>query len=173
MNDRNGENLRELFKKFFSDREAEEYIEDFARIKRILDENPAPEPSPELVANIKRGIAEAVRLRQAHTFRRFAYKLAPVAAVFVVLAAVGVQMLLKEGSGPVPMPRGPFISTRVWESENVAADDRNLVVLTTELDELEVEYATLESEENGSSSSSAITELEIEFAEINKNIWEG
>jgi hypothetical protein len=173
MNDRNGENLRELLERFFSDREAEEYIEDFSRIKRILDENPAPEPSPELVANIKNEIAEAVRLRKAHTFRRFAYKLAPVAAVFVVLAAVGVQMLLKEGSGPVPIPQGPIISTRVWESQNVAADDRNLVVLTTELDELEVEYATLESEENGGSSSSAITELEIDYAEINKNIWEG
>jgi len=173
MNDRNGENLRELFNKFFSDREAEEYIEDFTRIKRILDENPAPEPSGELVANIKREIAEAVRLRKEHTFRRFAYKLAPVAAVFVVLAAVGVQMLLKEGGGPPERFRGPRISTSVWESENVSAEDRNLLVLTTELDELEVEFATLESEENGGNGGSAITELEIEYAEINRNIWEG
>jgi hypothetical protein len=173
MNDRNGENLRELFKKFFSDREAEEYSEDFARINRMLDENPAPEPREELVANIKREIAEAVRLRKEHTFRRFAYKLAPVAAVFVVLAAVGVQMLLKEGGGPVPRPPGPVIPPSVWESENVAAEDRNLLVLTTELDELEVEFAILESEENGGNGGSAITELEIEFAEIEGNIWEG
>jgi hypothetical protein len=173
MNDRNGENLRELFKRFFSDKEAEEHIEDLARIKRILDENPAPEPPEELVANIKSEIAETLRLRQEHTFRRFAYKLAPVAAVFVVLAAVGVQMLLKEGGGPPERFRGPIISAKVWDSDNVAAEDRNLLVLTTELDELEVEFATLESEENGDNGGSAITELEIEYAEINRNIWEG
>jgi hypothetical protein len=174
MNDRNGENLRELLKRFFSDKEAEDYIEDLARMKRILDENPAPEPSEELIWGINHRIAEELRLRKEHSFRRFAYKLAPVAAVFVVFAAVGVRML-KEGSGPVELVngRGPIISASVWESDNVAADDRNLLVLTTELDELEVEFTTLESEENGGNGRSAITELEIEFAEINRNIWEG
>lgn len=172
MNDRNGENLRELFKRFFSDKEVEDYIEDLAKVERILDENPAPEPSEELVAAINHKIAEALRLRQAHTFRRLAYRLAPVAAaVFVVLAAVGVRML-KEGSGPVELVQGPIISARDWNSDNIAADDRNLAVFTTELDELEVEFTTLESEENGGNSS-AITELEIEFAEIDRNIWEG
>lgn len=172
MNDRNEDNLRELFERFVITEEAESCIEDFVKAERILDENPAPEPSEELVAAINHKIAEALRLRQAHTFRRLAYRLAPVAAVFVVIAVVGVQMLLKEGSGPAERFRGPIISARVWESENVAAEDRNLLVLTTELDELEFEFATLESEENGGNSS-AITELEIDFAEINTNIWEG
>jgi len=172
MNDRKEDNLRELFTRFVSGEEAENCIEDFVNAERILDENPAPEPSEELVAAINHKIAEALRLRQAHTFRRLAYRLAPVAAVFLVLAAVGVRML-KEGGGPVARSRGPIISAKVWESENVAADDRNLAVFSAELDGLEVELTTLESEENGGNGRSAITELEIEFAEINRNIWEG
>ena len=175
MDTRNGENLKELFEKFVGTEEAENAVADFKAVDRILNQYPAPEPSEELVATIKSDIAEAVRLRKEHTFRRFAYKLAPVAAVFLVFAAVGVRML-KEGSGPVELvngSRGPIIPTRVWESENVAAEDRNLLVLTTELDELEVEFTTLESDENGGNGGSAITELEIEFAEINRNIWEG
>jgi hypothetical protein len=176
MNARNEENLKALFERFVSTEEAERNIEDFIKAERILNENPAPEPNEELIAAINHKITEALRLRKEHSFRRIAYKLAPVAAVFVVLAAVGVQMLLREGGGPGEPgrePRGPFIPASVWESENVAADDRNLLVLTTELDELEVEFANLESDENGGNGSSAITELEIEFAEINRNIWEG
>jgi hypothetical protein len=169
MNDRNGENLRGLFERFFSDREAEEYIEDFARIKRILDENPAPEPSEEVVAAIKSDIAEAVRLRQEHTFRRFAYKLAPVAAVFIVIAAVGVRIIQRD-SGPY---EGPILSASVWESDNVAADDRDLAVFTAEVDELEIEFATLEQGEDRGNGRSAVSELEMDFVAISNDIWEG
>ena len=172
MNDRNEDNLRELFERFVGTEEAESCIEDIIKAERILDENRAPEPSEELIAAINHKIAEKLRLRKEHTFRRFAYKLAPVAAVFIVVAAIGVRML-KEGSGPLEIPHGPWISAKDWNSDNVAADDKNLVVLTTELDELEFEFANLESEENGSNGGSAVTELEIDFAEINTNIWEG
>jgi len=172
MNGQNEENLKELFERFVSTEEAESGVEDFVKAERILQQYPAPQPDEEMIAVIKSDIAEAIRRRREHAFRRLAYRMAPVAAVFIVIAAVGVRML-KEGSGPVELVQGPIIPARVWESENVAAEDRNLLVLTTELDELEVEFATLESDENGGNGSSAITELEIEFAEINTNIWEG
>ncbi len=174
MNDRKEDNLRELFERFVSGEEAENCIEDVFKGERILDDNPAPEPSEELIAAINYKIAEKLRIRREHTFRRYAYRLAPVAAVFVVIAAVGIR-ILEKGTGtvePTPTPR-VFLSERDWNSDNIAADDRNLLVLTTELDELEVELTTLESEENGGNGRSAITELEIEFAEINRNIWEG
>ena len=172
MNARNEENLKALFERFVGTEEAQSNIQDFIKAEQILNENPAPEPNEELIAAINHKIAEAIRLRKEHTFRRFAYKLAPVAAVFIVLAAVSVRML-KEGSGPVELVRGPMIARDVWNSDNVAADDRNLAVLTTELDELEVEFATLESGDNGDNGRSDVTELEMEFAEINTDIWEG
>jgi hypothetical protein len=169
MNDRNGENLRELFERFVSSEEGENGIEDFIKAERILDENPAPEPSEELVAAINYKIAEALRLRQAHTFRRFAYKLAPVAAVFIVIAAVGVRMLEKS-SGPF---EGPYLPVSVWESDNVAADDRDLAVFTAEVDELEIEFTTLESGEDRGSGRSAVSELEMDLVAISSDIWEG
>ena len=172
MNDRYEDNLKELFERFISAEDAQRCTEDIIRAERILKDNPAPEPNEELLAAINNKIAENLRLRHEHIFRRFAYKLAPVAAVFVVLAAVGVRML-KEGSGPVELVQGPIISAKVWNSDNVAADDRNLVILTTELDEIEMEVMTLELGENGGSTRSAITELEMDFAEISRNIWEG
>ena len=172
MNDRNEENLRELFERFVSTEEAESGVEDFVKAERILDEYPAPEPDKELVAAIKSEIAETMRLRKEHTFRRFAYKLAPVAAVFVVLAAVGVRML-KEGNGPVELVQGPIMSARVWDSENVAADDMDLAVLTAEVDELEIEFTTLERGENGGNGQSDVSELEMDFVAISNDIWEG
>ena len=170
MNDRNEENLRELFERFVSTEEAESGIEDFIEAERILDEYPALEPDTELIAAIKSEIAEAIRLRKEHTFRRFAYKLAPVAAVFVVLAAVCVRML-KEGNGPLEIAQGPIMSARVWDSENVAADDMDLAVFTAEVDELEIEFTTLERGENGGSGQLDVSELEMDFVAISNDIW--
>jgi hypothetical protein len=109
---------------------------------------------------------------QEHAFRRFTYKLALAAAVFVVLAAVGVRML-KEGSGPLEIVQGPIISERVWDSENVAADDMDLAVFTAEVDQLEIEFTTLERGENGGNGQSDVSELEMDFVEISNDIWEG
>ena len=172
MNDRNEENLRELFERFVSTEEAESGIEDFVKAERILHENPAPEPSQELVASIKSEIAEAIRLRKEHTFRRFAYKLAPVAAVLMILAVVGIRML-ETGSGPEELVRGPWISARLWDSENIAADDFDLAVLTAEIDEVEGELLTLELGENGGNGRSAVSELEMDLVAIDNDIWEG
>ncbi len=172
MKGQNKDNLKDLFERFVSTEEAKKAVEDFQAAERILEEYPAPEPNEELIAAINSKIAEALQLRQEHTFRRFAYKLAPVAAVFVVLAVVGVRML-KEGSGPFERVRGPMIARDVWDSDNVAADDRNLAVFTAELDGLEVELTTLERGEDKGNGRSAVTELEMDFAEINTDIWEG
>lgn len=172
MSARNEENLKALFEKFVNTEEAKSNIQDFIKAEQILNENPAPEPNEELIAAINSKIAEALRLRKEHTFRRFAYKLAPVAAVFVVLAVVSIR-ILETGTETKDFVPGPWISAKVWNSENVAADDRNLAVLTAELDELEVEVMTLELGESSGNGRSAVTELEMEFAEINTDIGEG
>ena len=170
MNDRNEENLRELFERFISSKEAENCIEDFAEVERILDQNPAPQPSPDLIAAIKSEIAERIRLRKEHTFRRLAYRLAPVAAVLIILASVSIKLYVRDsrpGGDVWIMPKA------VWESDNVAADDRNLAVFTAELDGLEIEFTTLELGETGGNGRSAVTELEMDLVAISNDIWEG
>lgn len=173
MNVRNQENLKELLETFFNAEDAQRCAKDFIRAEQILKDNPAPEPKKELIEAINLKIAQTLELRQEHVFRRFAYRLAPVAAMFVVLAAVGIK-ILKPGAEPNAPTYGPIISAAVWNSDNVAAEDRNLVILTTELDELEMEVMTLERTDNGDFiRNSTITELEMDFAEISDNIWEG
>jgi hypothetical protein len=168
MNGQNEENLKELFERFVSTEEAESGVEDFVKAERILQQYPAPQPDEELIAAIKSDIAEAVRRRREHTFRRLAYRMAPVAAVLIILASVSIRLFEKD--------RGTYASiipANVWDSENIAADDPDLAVLTTEIDELEGQVLTLELGENGGNGRSAVTELEMELVEINSDFWEG
>jgi hypothetical protein len=172
MKGQNKDNLKDLFERFVSTEEAETGVEDFLAAERILNEYPAPEPDTELIAAIKSDIAESIRYRKEHAFRRIAFKMAPVAAVFIVLAAVSVRLFDKDG-GPVRDSYASIIPAAIWESENIAADDTDIAILTAEIDAIEGEVMTLESGEDTGNGRSAVTELEMEFVEINTDIWEG
>lgn len=173
MNGQNEENLKELFERFVGTEEAESCVEDFVKAERILQQYPAPQPEEELIAAIKSDIAEAIRRRREHTFRRLAYRMAPVAAVLMILAAVSIRLFERDRGGPVRVTYASIIPANVWDSENIAADDADLAVLTAEIDELEGEVLTLELGENGGNGRSAVTELEMELVEINSDFWEG
>jgi hypothetical protein len=170
MNDRNEENLKDLFERFVGTEDAQSCVEDFAQVKRILDENPAPQPNPELAAAIKSEIAETLRLRKEHTFRKLAYRLAPLAAVFIILASVSIKLYVRNTGPEIDLY---VMSPEVWDSDNVAADDPDLAVFTAELEGLEVELTTLEYGEDRGNGRSAVTELEMDFVAISSDIWEG
>ncbi len=170
MNVQSQENLKDLFERFVSTEEAESRIEDFVKAERILHQYPAPEPAPELIAAIKSEIAETIRRRKEHTFRRLAYKLAPVAAAFIILASVSIKLYVRDSRQEKDFY---VISQAVWDSEDITADDPDLAVFTAELDGLEVELTTLESGEDRGNGRSAVTELEMDFVAISTDIWEG
>ncbi len=100
MNGRNEENLKDLFGKFLNSEDARQIEQDIRKGEQILREHPAPAPDKELIAAIKSEIAETIRRRKESAFRRMAYRAAPVAAVFIILAAVSVR-LFERGGGPV------------------------------------------------------------------------
>ena len=174
MNSQNDENLKDLFERFVGAEQAKSAVEDFAAAERILSEHPVPGPDKELIAGIKSEIADTLRRSKERAFRRMAYKLVPVAAVFIVLAVVSIKMFVGNG-GPetityasiTPMPAS------VWDSDDVAADDFGLAVLTAEIDELEGQVLTLELGEDSGNGRSAVTELEMELVAINSDFWEG
>ena len=172
MNNRNDENLKELFERFVGADEAQSAVEDFAAAQRVLREHPVPGPDEELVAGIKSEIAETLRHRKERAFRRMAYRMAPVAAVFIVLAVVSIKMFVGNG-GPETITYASIMPSSVWDSENVAVDDFDLAVLTAQIDELEGEVVTLELGEDSGNGRSAVTELEMELVEINSDFWEG
>ena len=173
MNGQNEENLKDLFEKFFNPEQAERAAEDVRKGEQILGEHPAPKPNDELIAGIKSEIAEALLHRKATALRRTAYKAVAVAAVFIILAVVSVKLFEEGGGEPERLVTASIIPKAVWESEDIAADDADLAVLTAEIEQIEGETMALRLGENGGNGNNAITELEIELMEIDSDFWKG
>ena len=175
MDNRDHENLTELFEKFFDAEQAQECIEDFRKAEQILREHPAPEPDDMLIANIKAEIAMRLPARRAHGFRQMACRAAAVAAAVIILTAISVQFFKNGGRPETPgrLAQASLITTAIWESDDIATDDVNLATFTAEIEEIENEVLTLQSGERGSNGESTIVELEIELIEISSDFWKG
>jgi len=173
MNNRNEENLKDLFEKFLNSEQAEDGAEDIRKGEQILGEQPAPEPDSKLIADIKSEIAKALLVRKAGAFKRAAYKTVAVAAVFILLAAISVKLLKKGGSVSERVAYASIIPVTLWESNDISADDADLAILIAEIEQIGGELLALQLDENGGNGSSAITELEIELIEINSDFWKG
>ncbi len=174
MNDENQENLKELFEKFLDAEQAESCVKDVQKAEEILREHPAPEPDPMLVANIKAEIAMRLPSRGAYIFKHIAYKTACAAAAVMFLTAIGLNLFQKSPRKPNGMQLTSIIPTAIWESDDIAAADADLVIFTTEIEQIEDELMSLQSGEDQGNGDSKITELEMELIEINNSdFWKG
>ena len=170
MNDRNGENLTDLFERFVDSERAQEAVDDIERGDDILRRWPAPEPSDELLAQIKeRTAARLVHSGHRH-LRWFASRAAGIAAAFVIIASVWTG--LQRNAGPGVASAASLIPTAIWESNNIAADDLRLASFTAEVERIENELKTLLLDESGNDEA-AITEAEIELMDIQGEFWKG
>jgi len=177
MNRRKEENVKKLFEKFMEAEQAEKAVEDIRKGEQILRENPAPQPSDELIAGIKFEIAKGLLLRQTDVsgFRKTAYKIAAVAAAVMILAAISIKFFAKVDK-PYKAVKFEYVSiipTSIWESDDIATDDTDLAILNAEVEQIEGEMLALQSDENGGNSQRAVTELEMELIEIDSNFWKG
>jgi hypothetical protein len=172
MENRNSENLRELFERFFDAEQAENCVEDIQKAEQIFREHPAPEPDDMLIANIKAEIAMRLQAARAHRFRRIIYEVLGAAAVILFAATVSLQLFEKDPpTGEVVY--ASLIPTSIWESDDIAADDEDLAVFTAQIEQIEDEVMALQSGENTGNSDSTIVELEMELIEINGDFWKG
>ncbi|MEA3225741.1 MAG: hypothetical protein U9Q07_07295 [Planctomycetota bacterium] len=171
MNDRDRENLTELFERFFDAEEAKGSLEDVREGEQIFRDNPAPEPDDMLIANIKAEIAMRLPVRRAQLARRRMYRRAATAAAILIIGAIGT--LLFDGGGPVPgrLEAASLIPTAIWESNNIAIDDENLAVFAAEIDQIENEVMILESGEDTSEDASTVEEMEIELIVARNDFW--
>jgi hypothetical protein len=171
---RNEENLKELFEKFFSSEQAAKAFEDVYKAEQIIRQYPAPEPEKELIDSIKSEIAFSLLNRQAHVFRKAAFRIAAIAAAVIIVAAIGLNLLKKER---IPSPQKPvyasIIPRAIWESTNIAADDRDLAIFTTEAEKIEDELLALQLGKGDTNADEAITKLELELMEIDSDFWKG
>ena len=169
MNNENQENLKELFEKFLNAEQAEKYAEDVQKAEQILRENPAPEPDDMLIANIKAEIAMRLPARKTYVFKHIAYKAVSVAAAVIFITAVGLRLFDNGDGESNGVQYASIIPTAIWESDDIAADDANLVIYTTEIEQIEDELLTLQLGEDGGNGDSSVSELEMELIEINNS----
>jgi len=174
MNNQNQENLKELFEKFLDAKQAQKYVEDVQKAEEILRENPAPEPDDMLIANIKAEIALRLPVGKTYVFKHIAYKALSIAAAVIFITAIGLRLFDNGAREPGPVPYPSIIPTAIWESDDIAADDVDLLIFTTEIEQIEEELLALQLGEDDGNGNSTITELELEFIEINNSdFWKG
>ncbi len=172
MNERNEENLKDLFEKFVDAEEAEKAAEDIGKGEEILRAHPGPEPDGELVAGIKAEVARELFGRKKTLSKQVVYKVAAIAAAFLILANVSVK-LFEKGGEQGKFVRASILPSVIWESEDLAADDVDLAILTAEIREIEEDALALQLGENGGNGHIGLEELEIELMEINGDFWKG
>jgi hypothetical protein len=173
MDNRNRENLRELFEKFFDAERAESCVEDIQKTEQILREHPAPEPDDMLIANIKAQIAMRLKASRAHRIRRIVYEAVGAAAVILFVAAIGLQLFKTDTPGQVKVNYASLIPPEIWEGDDITLDDENLAVFTAQIEQIEDEVTALQSGEETGNGDSTLTELEVELIEINSDFWKG
>ncbi|TSA54496.1 MAG: hypothetical protein D4R45_03915 [Planctomycetaceae bacterium] len=173
MENRNSENLRELFEKFFDAEQAESCVEDIQKAEQIFREHPAPEPDDMLIANIKAEIAMRLQAARAHRFRRIIYEVVGAVAAILIVAAVSLQLFEKDTPQNRDFNQASLIPTELWISNDIAADDEDLAVYTAQIEQIEDEVMALQSGEDTGNGDSTIVELEMELIEINSDFWKG
>lgn len=170
MGDQNWQDIRALFGRFFSAADSEGAAEDVRAGERIFDAYPAPVPDAELLDFIKRQIA--ARLVRRRRFLLACRSLMGAAAVVVVTVIV----LL--GRVPAP-PAAPAVSyaaiipAAVWESDDVTADDFELMYFNSEIQRIEAQMQALQSGDGEVSPAGSVEDIEMELMQIETEFWKG
>ncbi len=173
MNDGNRENLKDLFEKFLDAEQAESCAEDVQQAEEILRKHPAPEPDAMLIANIKAEIAMRLPAKKEYVFKNIAYKVACAAAAVMFITAIGLRLFDKGGVEPNGVQYATIIPTAIWESDDIAADDADLVIFTAEIEQIEDEVLILQLGDYDGNGDRSVSELEMERIQINSDFWKG
>ena len=166
----NEENIDELFARFLEPDRAADAVEDIRNAENILAENPAPQPSEELIDDIKAKVAQALHRKKTTDFRQAVYKTAAVAAIFIFAAVISVKLFDQDSDGPKRFTAS-IIPTAIWESDEDT--DPDFAELTAEIEQVQSEISALQLNEDDGNGSETVTEIETELIEINTNFWKG
>ncbi len=169
MTDQARENLTELLRRFMDAAAAETAERDIRVGEAILDAHPAPSPDDRVVASIKAQMAAAVHGK--HRYVRVYQGSLATAAAIVVAVLIG-QLGRGPGNGP-PIAYASIIPAAVWESDDIACDDPDLVYFTSEIRQIEAQMQALEAGEGETTGSGMVEELEMELMRIDTEFWKG
>jgi hypothetical protein len=166
MEDQTRENLDSLLRRFLDPAQARAAREDIRAGEQLLRDFPAPVPSRETLALVKAEIRTVLWRR--YRIRRIVRRSLAAAAV-ITFAAIG---LLERGpAGRPAVYHATLLPAAIWDSDNIAADDLDLVYFTTEVGQIEAQLAALDSGE--AFGHGAADELETELVQIETEYWKG
>jgi hypothetical protein len=170
VRDRNPEDIQSLLGRFFSAEEVEAAAEDIRVGEQILQAAPPPAPDRELLDFIKAEIAARLARR-----RRLALVYRGVAAAAAV-AIVTVIALLGRSPVTLDVPNVAYASiipAAVWESDDVAAEDLELLYFNSEIQRIETQMRALEAGDDSVVPAGSVEEIEMELMQIETEFWKG
>ena len=177
MNNREQENLRELFEKFLDSEQAKQAVNDMSKLEHAINEYPAPLPDQELIDDIKFRIGRELLIRRAEKSQRSyrpIYRIAAAAAIVVITIFAGLRLFDQNSSEkPASVITASLIPTSVWENEDITEADQELTTLTAEIEQVETEMLTLKFDGSSDNGYDELAEIESELIETNNNFWKG
>jgi hypothetical protein len=159
MKNKNNENLSMLLAQFFDAKEATKVAADIAAGDGIFDTNPAPKPSPALLADIKRQMM-AMTYRKHHHWTSFFTRRIAAAAVILLVLGAGITLLQRHGPS--------LTSESFWQDTLENSLDAQLFQL--ESTDNDAPVITLEA---SGADISAMNDLVDDLDDIQGTFWEG
>jgi hypothetical protein len=157
MKKENNENLSELLAQFLDADQASQAAADIAAGEQIFTANPAPTPSPALLATIRQQMATTSA--KHHRARYFTRRIAAAAVILLVLG-IGSTMLQRHSL--------QLASESFWQETT----ENNIDAQLTQLDQADSDAPVITLEVNGNDMS-AINDITDELNEIEGTFWEG
>ncbi len=167
------ENLNELLGRFMDAGQAENAAEDIRAADIIFAKNHAPGPDQALVAKIKTLVSDTLEIHRSIAFRRRIYRVAAVAAAFIIVSALSVRIFQPPVHRQGPDAYAAIIPAAVWEGDDIVADDAELATISAAIDQIQGEMLALQDGEDGLEAYDELLDLESELIEIESDFWKG
>jgi len=167
MTEFKNENIDELLSKFFSPDQAEQIKDDFASADSFFEKFPAPNPPPQILAEIKQRTAQQLENRNRISWTTVLAKTAAVAAIVVIVSAV---MLLNFSQKDSIQYTNDKQQTSLWQSDtDISAFEAEITQLKNEL------LAINLGEETGTNGilTDRVEQVELEIIETENTFWKG
>jgi len=166
-------NLKEQLACLLTKEQADQALSDIEQGERIIADFDSPVPDSEVLARVKARVNGT--LTQRHSMRNAILRVASVAAVFFLLATVAVWIFDNNTETTLihSLPIADAISSRIWDGNDITADDDKIANLTAEIAQTERELWAIQLGESETNGDAALYDLEIELLEESNNFWKG
>jgi len=159
------ENIDDLLSKFYPPDQTRQIKNDFASADTLFEKSPAPNPSPQTIAQIKQKIDRQLEAQNRIHWTAVLVKTASVAAIIVIVSAV---MLLNFNQ------KEP---TQLASLQNdVKTFEADLSLFSKELEQLNSELVAINlGEDNGTNGilTNQVDQVELEIIETENTFWKG